>query len=130
MFGQFVEKFSWLWYTKPYYSTMQYCFVDKNLVVRLSTTKTTKNLPPEKYPLYSMSTCISEHSTKLYYGTMRYCFVGKNFMVRLSTMKTTKILPPEKYPLYGMSTCISEHRVCCLRESSVIGTLQQVMGPE
>ena len=29
-------------------------FMDKNFVVRLSTTKTTKILPPEKYPLYGM----------------------------------------------------------------------------
>ena len=29
---------------------MRYCFVGKNFVVRLSTTKTTKILPPEKYP--------------------------------------------------------------------------------
>ena len=34
-------------------STMRYCFVGKNFVVRFSTTKTTKILPPEKYPLYS-----------------------------------------------------------------------------
>ena len=30
-------------------------FVDKYFVVRLSTTKTTKILPPEKYPLYRNS---------------------------------------------------------------------------
>ena len=33
-------------------STIQYCFVGKNFVVHLSTTKTTKIVPPEKYPLY------------------------------------------------------------------------------
>ena len=37
--------------------TMLYCFVGKNFVVRLSTTKTTKILPPEKYPLYGIYTC-------------------------------------------------------------------------
>jgi len=31
-------------------STMQYCFVGKNFMVRLSTMKTTKILPPEKIP--------------------------------------------------------------------------------
>ena len=35
---------------------MRYCFVGKNFVVRLSTTKTTKLFSPEKYPLYSILT--------------------------------------------------------------------------
>ena len=34
--------------------TMRYCFVGKYFVVRFSTTKTTKILPPEKYPLYGI----------------------------------------------------------------------------
>ena len=35
--------------------TMWYCFVGKNFVVRFSTTKTMKILPPEKYPLYGIN---------------------------------------------------------------------------
>ena len=40
-----MEKFSWLRYTKPHPGSMWYCFVGKNFVVRLSTTKTMK-IPP------------------------------------------------------------------------------------
>ena len=36
--------------TKPHPGTLQYCFVGKNFVVRLSTTKTTKILPPPRIP--------------------------------------------------------------------------------
>ena len=36
---------------------MRYSFTGKNFVVRLSTTKTTKISPPEKYPLYGMYVC-------------------------------------------------------------------------
>ena len=36
------------------HQTMRYCFVGKTFVVHLSTTKTTKILPPEKYPLYGI----------------------------------------------------------------------------
>ena len=37
-------------------------FVGKYFVVRLSTTKTTKIVPPEKYPLYGMFRSISNES--------------------------------------------------------------------
>ena len=36
-------------------------FVCKYFVVRLSTTKTTKILPLEKYPLYGISVCVLLH---------------------------------------------------------------------
>ena len=39
---------------KQYPGTLWYCFVGKNFVVRLSTTKTKKILHPEKFPLYGM----------------------------------------------------------------------------
>ena len=56
--GYFVEKFSWsrgINHT-PIHTTRR--FVGKFFVVRFSTTKTTKILPLENYPLYGMSTLI------------------------------------------------------------------------
>ena len=46
---------------KPHPSTMRYGFVGKSFVVRLSTTKTMKILPPEKYPLYGICIAVAVH---------------------------------------------------------------------
>ena len=41
--------YSWLRYTKPHPSTMWYCFMVKNLMVHLSTTKTLPKIPAIRY---------------------------------------------------------------------------------
>ena len=64
-FGQFVEIFSWSPYSKPHPGTMQYCFMGKTFMVRLSTTKSMKSLPPEKYPLYGIPSLILTETTVL-----------------------------------------------------------------
>ena len=53
-----MKNISWLRYTKPHPGTMRYYFMGKNFVVRLSTMKTTKISPPEKYLLYGIRTCM------------------------------------------------------------------------
>ena len=42
---------------------MQYCFMGKYFVVRLSTMKTTKILPPKKYLLYGIHTAIKKEDS-------------------------------------------------------------------
>ena len=49
-----MEKFSRLRNTKPHPGTLWYSFVGKKFVFHLSTMKTMKILPREKYPLYGI----------------------------------------------------------------------------
>ena len=53
-FSYYVEKISWLRGLPHLFWACARFFVGKYFVVRLSTTKTTKILPPEKYPLYGI----------------------------------------------------------------------------
>ena len=75
-------------------------FVGKYFVVRLSTMKTTKILPPEKYPLYGM---LAEHRS-----------LSEQVATLLShehiiTMKSTKVQNPRRITAYlasSLESCV------------------------
>ena len=79
-----MQQFSWSQYTKPHPSTLRYCFMGKKFMVRLSTIKTTKILPPEKYLLYGSKimphTRIAMALDVFFWGEPCLCVYLHNFL--------------------------------------------------